>query len=422
MHAAHTPYVRQHQVWVLASLQLATKPVTPREIAELLNARQDETKLPPTDSGEVEASLAALMLRPTLRHFISCNTRRATTAEAARRRRLGLGSLSTVVILSACSAIQPTTPPVPNGRALHSYFGGAIPAQKEEPAPSRPVFSSTATFAQAYAQAVEITAQDPDVFVAKTPADRTPTALASYFDDDGTFVRYAKRQDADLAPELKTANAPPPPVDMVAINVEPLPLLSLSLAQNAPAQPHGTLSATPAPAPSLPLLNPTSTAFVAPISTAAEPKPASSSRGKLDLGDTERPDVYSELVSFANGSIVLSPSAAQRVAALVEAAKHADAIQLRGRVGNRQLDTSMAKVAVARAIAVRSALEAQGVPRSKIRIHMPRNADFVVAGDPAHEANRSVSIFMVVPEAQAAALGLHHGKPILTASLDGTTR
>jgi hypothetical protein len=62
--------------------------------------------LPPTDPVEFEASLAALMLRPTLHDFIAGNTRRATVAEARRRRRIGLGPLSGLVILSACS----TTP------------------------------------------------------------------------------------------------------------------------------------------------------------------------------------------------------------------------------------------------------------------------------------------------------------------------
>jgi hypothetical protein len=98
--------VRHHQLWVLASLQLATKPVTPSEISALLNSRRDETLLPPTDPVEFEASLAALMLRPTLHDFIAGNTRRATVAEARRRRRIGLGPLSGLVILSACS----TTP------------------------------------------------------------------------------------------------------------------------------------------------------------------------------------------------------------------------------------------------------------------------------------------------------------------------
>jgi len=332
-----------------------------------------------------------------------------------------MGSLATVIILSACSVIPPPTRPVPHGKALHSYFVGAIPATKEEPSTTRPVFSGGA-FAQAHTQAVGATTSiGPDAFLAKTIPERSSALMASYFDDGATFVRYTQstpRRDSELPPELQLANAPPADIQIVAIHVEPPPLIALSLALNGSTQHRGTVlgSSTTAARAGLQLTSP----FTEPPalnSIPAAAKPAQPARFKLDLGDTDRPDVYSDLVSFANGSIALTPAAVQQLASLVEAAHQAQAIQLRGRVGNRQVDPAMARFAVARAIAVRSALEARGVPRSKIRIHMPRNADFIVAGDPAHEANRSVSIFMVVPEAQATALGLRRGKPTLNANL-----
>jgi hypothetical protein len=422
--------VRHHQLWVLASLQLATKPVTPAEISELLNSRREETQLPPTDPNEVEASLAALMLRPTLQDFISVSTRRATVSEARRRRRIGLGPLSGLVILSACSTTPAVRDPLPPIRTVHTYFGNALPLPKAESSLSRPVFTGVA-FADAYERATSIVDQSPESFTSKTLEPAPPAAYA-YFDDSPSSRAYTARKEAELAPTVLAAASPPPPPPsapslMVAVPVEPIQLISLSFSPNEASAPVSSSvyslaervreRAQKSPAISQPALVrtlPPSESMSAPLPPPATP---SAKAFKLDFGDVERPDLYSDLITFGNSSIRLEAAALRRIQALVSAAKDAEAIQLRGRFGNRNLDDSMARTALARAIAVRAALVAQGVPQSKIRIHMPRHSDLLVPTDPMHESNRSVSVFMVVPEHRAAALGLHPGKPIASTTV-----
>lgn len=430
MYAHQNLGVRRHQLWVLASLQLATRPVTPGEISELLNARRDETQLPPTDPNEVEASLAALMLRPPLHGFISVHTRRATTSETRRRRRIGLGPLSSLVILSACSTTPALHEPIPPIRTLHSYFGNAQPLPKAEVSPSRPVFAGV-TFADAYQRATSIVDQAPETFASKTLDPSSGTTYA-YFDDSTPSRAYPPRKEADLAPNVVAAAAAPTPAPadtplMVAVPVEPIQLISLSFSSNDASTPVSSSvsgvaervrkRAQKAPPTTQHALLRT---LPASASLAAEHPPVSSPATKafkLDFGDVDRPDLYSDLVTFANSSIRLQAPALSRIQAIATAAKYADAIQLRGRFGNRNLDDRMARIALARAIAVRAALAAQGVPLSKIRIHMPRHSDLLVPTDPMHESNRSVSVFMVVSEHRAAALGLHPGKPIASTTV-----
>jgi hypothetical protein len=348
-----------------------------------------------------------------LHHFITVSTRRASPSEARRRRRIGLGPLSGLVILSACSTTPATFEPPPPIRNIYSYFGNVQPVAKPQASASRPVFTGVA-FSQAFDRASAIVEQSPDSFASKTLASASGGALA-YFDDSSYQRIYAPRKEADLAPTVLAAASPTPDARPVeAVQVEPLQLLALSFSTTEPAAPvtsrvyafaERVLERAKAPPP---LLKAAAAAPPAPRPASPSPVP----KAKLDFGDAERPDLYSDLIAFGNSSSRLDPAAITRIQALVSAAKYADAVQLRGRFGNRNIDDSMARIAVARAIAVRAALVAHGVPLSKIRIQMPRQSDLLVPSEPTHESNRSVSVFMVVPEQRAAALGLHRGKPI----------
>ena len=209
---------------------------------------------------------------------------------------------------------------------------------------------------------------------------------------------------------------------MLAVPVEPIQLISLSFSSNDAHTPVASTvyglagrvvdraQKTPPHIQNASAPNPHPTSSQPTGRATPSTSPAKSF--KLDFGDVHRPDIYSDLVTFADSSTLLQAPALNHIQAIAAAAKDAEAIQLRGRFGNRELDDRMARVALARAIAVRAALVAQGVPSAKIRIHMPRNSDLLVPSEPRHEANRSVSVFMVVPEHRATALGLQPGKPI----------
>jgi len=99
-----------------------------------------------------------------------------------------------------------------------------------------------------------------------------------------------------------------------------------------------------------------------------------------------------ELISFGNNSDVLDAAALTQLQPLAQAARLADGVRLRGRVGYAVLTDAQRRLAVGRAIAVRRALVELGVERSKIKILIPRDHDFVDASDPAALVNRSVSV------------------------------
>jgi len=420
--------VRQHQIWVLASLQLATRPVTPAEIADLLNSRAAETLLPPTDQLDVEASLAALMLRPALRPFLTFNTRSASPVEKRVRRRMGLGAISSVVVLSACATAIPPQSSTPI--AIHSYFGNVRPIPKPETSPTRVSFTGV-NFLTAYDSAATMAASAESMagsFAEKTLASATAGTAASYFDEDVPGRTFVARAESTLAPAEFLITPEP-------TTAQPSPVAPVIVAELAPFLPKLALSLSPAPSiASLPSKQGASGPRSAPAAGAAldarlppalpvaskvsslPPASPNAVAQKLDLGDTARSDLYTDLVTFSNSAVFLSPASAQRVHALVAAAKSADSIQLRGRFGNRTLNPETARVALARAIAVRAALVAQGVPLAKIRIHMPRDNDLLVDNDFSSEKNRSVSVFMTMPSSVAAQLRLSTDRPIANLS------
>ncbi|MBK6616670.1 OmpA family protein [Ottowia sp.] len=437
--------VREQQRWVLASLQLAAHPVSPAEIAAHLNAHRVTTGLPESSAEDIEASLAALALRPELNGFISLTTRPATRHERKTRPRTNLGSLGAVVILSACTTLRAPQPELQSGVRPASYFGNTTPISQPEASSSRPFFTGI-RFTDAAPSWRDIPQDSPLIQVGeKTPAPGSFAAL-SYF-DEGPAPAYPPRAEADLAPELLTSqnielsrppSAGPEPKPSLASQIRfpelpPAPSAPL----RAPTLAGASFQSFPTPfVLSLPQVQPPTIlhdrlATSAP-QAATQQRPSSNalsgrlpvtppSPAKLDFGDQAHPDIYDDLITFANGSIVLSRQAQTRLEALVEAAKAADSIQLRGRVGNRLLTPEMARQAVGRALAVRDALVQQGVPKERIRIRLPQDNDLLNAAQPANEVNRSVSIFMKLAPTVATKLGVKHGHPIAHSSNHATT-
>lgn len=418
--------VRQHQAWVLASLHMASRPVTPAEIADHLNSRAGETLLPPTDQVDVEASIAALMLRPSLRPFLTFKTRSASPVEKRARRRMGLGSIASVVVLSACATAGPAQSP--NPVTIHSYFGNVRPVQKAEPPPTRVSFTGV-NFLGAYDSAISMTGSSESMagsFAEKTVAVVSSNGSASYFDTDSPARTFVARAESTFAPAdfLITAEPsiqrPAARAPIIVAELSPvLPKLAMALsasresASTVASSPSANPPASPARAAGAALDPKLPTAIHSAINLPAlQPSIVNVPVQKLNLGDTPRTDLYTDLVTFSNSAVVLSPSSPQRVQALVAAAKSADSIQLRGRFGNHTLTPETARVALSRAIAVRAAMVAQGIPKSKIRIHMPRDNDLLVQTDFSNEKNRSVSIFMTMPPSVAAHLRLSTDKPI----------
>lgn len=440
---SHIP-VREHQRMVLLTLRCARKPLSPAEIASRMNRAGQSHGLPDSTPIDVEASIAALMMRPDLAGFVSCTTRLATPVEQGDVSRRRLGALGAVVILSACTTLPPPSAEAPPARAV-SYFGNVMPIAKPAAPDTRPLFAGTV-----YTSSDVPILSEADVvqYAAKTPVADVVAGL-SYFSDDSTR-EYPARAEADMAPPEFLAKLDPVPgvsaipraasASSFAFLSRPpalrtfrapgsvgfgspweltptLPTLSLAL-DASPSSPRvASLPASPTQPDVAPLRLKASPEFVEAQTAAAlrathavQHSPARLDR--LDFGDKPNQDVYDDLVTFGHGSLVLSPQAQQRVLALLQAAKSASSIQLRGRVGYRTLTSETAKQAVGRAVAVRQFLIANGVAKEKVRIHMPRDYDMVNSAAPGDEVNRSVSVFIKVDSTVATAIGLKHGQPI----------
>ena len=80
-------------------------------------------------------------------------------------------------------------------------------------------------------------------------------------------------------------------------------------------------------------------------------------------------------------------------------------MRLRGRVARETLDEDMKKLAVGRAYAVKMEFARHDVPKDKIRILNPK-AELVDAANPKASVNRSVDIFIDMPQ-QAKADARH---------------
>lgn len=118
---------------------------------------------------------------------------------------------------------------------------------------------------------------------------------------------------------------------------------------------------------------------------------------------------YKGIAEFANGSQVLDGLNKQKIAELAPQARAAAQVRLRGRVARETLDEDMKKLAVGRAYAVKMEFARHDVPKDKIRILNPK-AELVDAANPKASVNRSVDIFIDMPqqaEAGHAGTGTH---------------
>ena len=383
--------VREHQRWVLMSLRLARNPVTPLEIARHLNSFQKQTRLPHFLPEEVEASIAALRLRPELVGLIVCNARQQATRQRHIRSRTTF-ALGGAVVMSACTTLPSTSTVIPKPQV--SYFGSS----SAKPIPwERPAFDSVYLVnGQAMVGSFDGTTL---AFADKTPvAEAVAATVASYFDPDPP-TGYAQREDARMAspellaslevPKTESPSSAPAAVDM---GVRQTRVATVVYSLSDSAQLVGSLQ--PPPLSFMSIFDTTSnfrvrsfTVSAKPVSTSSSPSP----KVQGHVGTVNRQSI-SNLVLFGNGSIVLSEHSRETVRAMAAEARSAPSVHLLGRVGFRQLDAEHKRQAVARAIAVRDVLVAEGVQRSKIRIVAPASNDLVDTTNPAAGSNRSVTV------------------------------
>ncbi len=386
MHSPQTS-VRVEQTRVLAALLGAGRPLTPEDIAFQLNASPGPTD-PMVLPLDVECTLAALLLRPDLRNVIAARVRRATRAERRARRALPFGALSSVVILAACSTLSPD--PSAKRVTIASYFGQG-PHPKIEYADSRALFIPP-TAALSCDDVPCINAPHVDEVVAvKTPAE-SPASLLAYF-AEGDARSYPTRPETELAlsdnPTAPSDTTPAPLAlqHTASVEISPPPITLAAALPDGPAIKRYRLEAKPHPFGPQPL-NKIKLSAPAPESLSAAPI----HRDQAKHAPASAATNVAELISFGNNSDVLDAAALAQLQPLAQAAKRADGVRLRGRVGYAVLTDAQRRLAVGRAIAVRRALVELGVERSKIKILIPRDHDFVDASDPAALVNRSVSV------------------------------
>lgn len=359
--------VRSEQRAVLITLIKARgQPLDCAQIASRLEAvRSDSAVRSPTPS-DVLATLQALRLHPVLSDAI-----RVTPAGTPGRVApafpvaMALPSLVCAAALTACAATGPA--PV---TALQSYFpAGAHHASVL--APPHPTLLEP--------QAVDCS-RELCVF--------SPSGLSSWVtpkspDYSATAISYfpgSPDEGLTAAPEIRLATLsdtlpglqPPAPtlesdlVPLPSTPLEPLDHASVRLAQSlAPAR-----------------------AEISRMLTAmGDVHPVSLGVG-LSVADLHR------VLSFANGSDRISEVARSQAQAIAAAMTDSSRIELRGRVGKRTMTPDDARLALSRAIAVRRVLVEAGVPRSRIRIRLPRDGDLLDRSNFSSPLNLSVSVMV----------------------------
>lgn len=443
------PSIRVEQFRVLSLLMDQNKPMTPEEIARRLNWSyiSDAEPLTPQD---VEATIAALMLRKDLRELIKITTRPASNVERESRLTLNLGVMSAVVVLTACSTLSgPAELPT---RSTLTYFEAGVTTKLDPGDYFHPFFE-----VQSGRGCNEMPCLGPNIVLANSSKtlDAGPKTLAAYFADD-TDRSFPVKPDtvvaqnsADLSAMLNTQPSTPstvlPRLQKITA-VPPIALTSLltevttgklfqhpagtEVSQNArtksqPPESHHTdneggidRDTGVRVAQSATAQGNSSTSVQDLISTfTGQPKngPPPSTHGdvkRMELRKTSNtvasqvpyasassthlsPTVTKlaiEPITFANNSDILDDSSVKSIERIAEAVQSAEAIHLRGRVGFRHLNYDSRRLALGRALAVRRVLVEAGVPESKIRILHPRNNDFLNATDPSDPVNRSVTI------------------------------
>lgn len=233
------PSVRHEQRRVVELLNSLPYPLSPGDIAERLNktAATGEAYLRPID---IEATIAALLLRQDLRNLLTITVRRASRTERRTRQRLNFGSLSGVVVLTACSTFQAPAPVPPP--PMPTYFDtGAAP--KDEPGPLFHPFSQVTPMPDCSSVPCLGNELSEDRFAQKTTSD-VPASLIAYFADDSDRI-YPQRQEAivvETTQDLIRAIKPSPPAmapsfaKALSTSVEPPITLSSLLAVETPTK------------------------------------------------------------------------------------------------------------------------------------------------------------------------------------------
>lgn len=429
--------VRVEQAALLYTLRRNTGySLTIDAIAEQMNFGRAQGVAPITPL-DVECTLAALMLRPDLKGLIAVTTRTASNDERFQRLGLGHAALASTVLLAACA-----TPlsPVPTEHALPSYFGGHGTAQRQSVdfSSGQPsAYAATVIDCGGYLCAAR-PRFDTSLLTAKTFAvPDAALAASSYFDGtdwprsdvDEPRTSFASLSSIAPAPRLEAALWSPPPSESVPPLDEPPAQV---LAQTASIAPGFTLDfQSPVPSsadlmvdtvfrgsalgartlPTLSFVSSSPDLAFPTIDTSELDRAPTLTQPAVSSSDSPTVPAFIDgypaetthyLVTFRNGSRLLTEQAKAQALSIARTLDPSDKIELRGRVGKRSISSEDAKLAVARAIAVRQQLVELGFTDKNIRIRMPKPADLLDTKTFDSPVNMSVSVFRI-PDASSVA-------------------
>lgn len=134
-------------------------------------------------------------------------------------------------------------------------------------------------------------------------------------------------------------------------------------------------------------------AIAVPVATEREHVGDGRANGAAPRNPVEMAPLGEDIVAFAHGSATLGKRGQGDVDLLLDKARSAEVIWLRGYVASSRLGDDMKRLAVGRSVAVREALVAKGIERTKIRILAPRKE--WLDKNPNAAVNRSVQVRFV---------------------------
>lgn len=384
--------VRAQQAIVLTALRrYPGRSVTVASLVEELN-RGLASGVPSITHEDVECTLAALLLRPDLRACITFTTRPVAAEERAHRLSLGHALLASTVLLAACA-----TPFGPRTEApkLTGYFGpgGSVPRVASPfQTGGIPDYPTSLISCGDHVCLVKPTSQVAALSPKTAPLASTVTAAASYFD----LPPWPQAQESPVGLLADASDSVYPPRADAALwspsAVAPTSLVtSLSAPHDLRILDRITISA-PEPRSVTPDLSMHPTFLLA---------------GPRVDGAPEDSEHY--LVTFKNGSRLLTDLAQHQAASIAKTLSPLDKVELRGRVGKTTITPDDAKLAVDRAIAVRKQLVALGFSERNIRIRLPKPSDLLDRKQFDAPVNMSVSVFRI--PADVAVASSSHRRP-----------
>lgn len=378
--------VRAQQAIVLTALRrYPGRSVTVASLVEELN-RGLASGVPSITHEDVECTLAALLLRPDLRASITFTTRPVAAEERAHRLSLGHALLASTVLLAACATPFGHRTETPK---LTGYFGpgGAVPRVAPPFQTSgTPDYPTSLINCGDHVCLVKPTSQVAALSQKTAPSASTVTAAVSYF---------------DLPPLTQTQDAPVLLLAEASENVYP-PRAEAALWSPSFAAPTSSVASLSAPRA---LQNLDRITISAPeprtVTAGLSLHPAFLLAGPRVDGAPEDSEHY--LVTFKNGSRLLTELAQQQAASIAKTLSPQDKVELRGRVGKTTITPDDAKLAVDRAIAVRKQLVALGFSEKNIRIRLPKPSDLLDRKQFDAPVNMSVSVFRIPGDVAVAA-------------------